>query len=127
MPRRASSSIQRQKGLPAGTSANTGTVQAGGLSAGSRVRSRNTDICSRVTAAFGQNAPIPQPVTTARRAISSIQRQKGSEAGTSSNIGVVHAGGTYDGPSLASSTNTAICARVIDATGQYRDPPQPPV
>ena len=50
----ASSSIHRQKGSTAGTSANTGVVQAGGSSAGSSVRSTNTAICSRVTAAAGQ-------------------------------------------------------------------------
>src|SRR6185369_16223672 len=86
-PRRASSSTQRQKGDAAGTSPNTGVVQAGGSRAGSSVRRTNTAICSRVTAAVGQKFPPPQPATTPRLASSSIHLQKGLLAGTSANIG----------------------------------------
>src|SRR6185295_13026511 len=81
-PRRASSSIHLQNGLVAGTSLNTGVVQAGGLSVGSSVRSTNTAICSRVTACAGQYLPPPQPETTLRRASSSMNLQYTLEAGT---------------------------------------------
>jgi hypothetical protein len=53
-PRRASSSIQGQKALEAGTSAKTGAPQAGGTNPGSFVASANTAICSRVTVSAGQ-------------------------------------------------------------------------
>ena len=52
--RRASSSTHLQNGLDAGTSAKTGAPQAGGASAGSRVRRTKTAICSRVAGAVGQ-------------------------------------------------------------------------
>jgi len=44
----------RPKSEEAGTSPKIGVVQAGGSSAGSSVRRRNTAICSRVTGSFGQ-------------------------------------------------------------------------
>ena len=71
--------------------------------------------------------PPPHPLTTARRASSSIHRQKGLLAGTSANTGVVQAGGTYPAPSFATSTNTAICSRVVELAGQYWVALQPPV
>jgi hypothetical protein len=92
-PRRASS-IHRQK-LLSGTSANISdpATQAGGLSAGSSVRSTNTAICSRVVGLAGQYRLGPQPETTPRRDSSSMNLQNGLEAGTSVKIGVVQAGG----------------------------------
>jgi hypothetical protein len=71
---------------------------------------------------------VPQPPATPRRASSSTQRQKGLETGTSLNIGVApQAGGAYPAGSLATSTKTAICARVVALVGQYVVAVQPPV
>jgi hypothetical protein len=62
--------------------------------------------------------PPPQPVTTWRRASSSIHLQKPLEAGTSLNIdGVGQFGGLSAGSSVR-STKTAICSRVVALPGQ---------
>ena len=55
--------------------------------------------------------PLPQPLTTARRASSSIQRQKGLLAGTSVNTGVVQSGGTYTVPPRDADEDRHLVAR----------------
>src|SRR4029079_9752074 len=111
MPRRASSSIHLQKGLVAGTSLNTGVPQAGGLRAGSSVRSTKMAICSRVTGVIGRWLLPPQPATTPRRASSSTHLQKGLLAGTSLNMGVPQGGGGEGETPLGDSNDTADFAR----------------
>src|SRR5687768_3569514 len=105
-----------------------GVVQLGGLSAGSSVRSTNTAICSRVAGERGQYSVAEHPATTPRLASSSTQRQKGLVTGTSENIGTApHGGGAYPGGSFATSTNTAMASRLVEASGQYAVAVQPPV
>src|SRR5215470_13010888 len=91
------------------------------------VCARNTPIWSRVTLAVGQYAPFPQPLTTPRRASSSIHLQNGLEAGTSLNISepATQAGGLRFGSSVF-SVKIDICSRVTGFCGQYRLGPQPP-
>ena len=56
------------------------------------VFARKTAICPRVTGLPGQKLLPPQPVVTARRAISSIQGARGIETGTSAKTPVAAAG-----------------------------------
>ena len=96
-----------------------GVPQPGGLSTGSSVLSTKIAICSRVTDAVGQYRLGPQPETTPRLASSSMKRQKGLVSGTSmKTFGGEQAGGVYPEPSFESSTNTAICSRVVALPGQ---------
>ena len=60
---------------PAQPSVNLNVPDQGPYRLSPNVTLTNTLICSRVTGAVGQKFPPPQPVTTPRRAISSIQRQ----------------------------------------------------
>src|SRR6187549_2623864 len=130
-PRRTSSSTHLQKGLDAGTSANISepATQFGGLSVLSSVRSTKTAITSRAAAVLAQYEPPPQPLTTPRRASSSTHLQNGLEAGMSlkTSAPATQFGGLKPAGSRATSTKTAIWARVVDADGQYVSGPQPPV
>src|SRR6187549_1910878 len=130
-PRRTSSSIHLQKGLDAGTSANISApaTQFGGLSVLSSVRSTKTAIASRAAGVVAQNWPPPQPLTTPRRTSSSTHLQNGLEAGMSlkTSAPATQFGGLKPAGSRATSTKTAIWARVVDADGQYVSGPQPPV
>src|SRR5262245_13696603 len=96
MLRRASSSIHLQNALLAGTSLNISdpATQAGGLSVGSSVRSRKTDIWSRVTGLAGQYRLAAQPPLMPRLASSSMNLQNGLVSGTSEKrFGGTQAGG----------------------------------
>ena len=86
-------------------------------------------MASRAAGVLVQNWPLPQPLTTPRRNSSSTHLQNGLEAGTSlkTSLPATQFGGLKPAGSRATSTKTAIWARVVDADGQYVVGPQPPV
>jgi hypothetical protein len=94
IPLATNSCTHAANGLEHGTSGNGAVVHAGGVKAApSRVFSRKTAICSRVTGFVGQYRPPPQLAVIPRATSSCTHTANGLAQGTSGNGAVVHGGG----------------------------------